>query len=99
MVSGSSGAPSGGYVDGEWKYIRHYKKPHPFQSSAVDMHSGKPMLEMLFSLKDDPAEMNNRINDPELGEKAAELRQLCDEDLTKLLKIRKDYGVQYQLKE
>jgi hypothetical protein len=54
---------------------------------------------MLFSLKDDPGELNNRINDPELKDKLRELRRLTDADLEELLELRKSYANQYQLNE
>jgi len=84
-----------GYVDSEFKYIRYYKVDHPFEPGDIDRHGGRPVFEMLFSLKDDPDEKNNLINDPKLKDKLIELRRLCDAELANLLKLRMDYTAHY----
>lgn len=88
-----------GHVDGEWKYIRFFKTAHPYPINDIERLGDEPVFEMLFSLETDPEERINRIKDPELREKLAELRRVCDADLTNLLKLRKEYAAHYRLKE
>ncbi len=78
-----------------WKYIRFFKAPHPYESSDIEKQGAEPVLELLFSLEDDPEERDNRIDDPELRTKAAELRRGCDSDLNRLLRLRKKYASRY----
>ncbi len=99
MYTGRDTPLQEGYVDREWKYIRFYKKPHPFGQSDINKHSGAPVFELLFSLKDDPGEVNNLVGNPAFKENLAELRSKCDGDLTNLLKIRKEYAAHYQIEE
>jgi len=95
MYTGRDTPLQEGYVTGQWKYIRFYKKPHPFKPSDVDHHSGKPVFEMLFSLTDDPAEKHNLVSDPQHKEKLTELRKLCDRELARLLEVREGYAAKY----
>ena len=97
MYTGRDTPLQEGYVDGEWKYIRFFKSPHPYNVSDVEKQGDEPVFEMLFSLKDDPGENDNRINDPELQNKLVELRRLCDAGLENLLKLRKDYAAYYNI--
>ena len=99
MYTGRDTPLQEGYVDGEWKYVRHYKKPHPFAQNDIDKHSGEPVFSMLFSLKDDPQEMNNLAKNPDYADKLAELSSACDSELSKLIRIRKDYAGHYSLTE
>ena len=97
MYTGRDTPLQEGYVDGEWKYIRYSKTPHPYILSDIERLDGEPVFEMLFNLKDDPAELNNRIHDPASKAKLAELRELCEADLAQLLKLRQKYSTHYQL--
>lgn len=97
MYTGRDTPLQEGYVDGKWKYIRCYKKPHPFSPSDVDRHSGAPAYEMLFSLNDDPAEVNNLINNPVYKQKHAEMRSKCDTELAAILKVRRGYDSHYEI--
>ena len=97
MYTGRDTPLQEGYVTEEWKYIRYSKTPHPYEITDIEKEGREPVFEMLFSLKDDPGEMDNRINDPILHGKLTELRNLCDADLAKLLKLRKDYAAFYDL--
>ncbi len=97
MYTGRDTPLQEGYVDGEWKYIRYSKTPHPYKVSDIERLDGEPVFEMLFNLKNDPGEMNNRIHDPTLKAKLAELRDLCEADLSQLLKLRQEYSTHYQL--
>ncbi len=97
MYTGRDTPLQEGYVDGDWKYIRYFKVPHPYDPNDVQTLGEKPVFEMFFSLKDDPAEMNNLIDDPEYREKLMELRRLCDDDLEGLLELRQEYAEQYRL--
>jgi arylsulfatase A-like enzyme len=97
MYTGRDTPLQEGYVDGKWKYIRHFKVPHPFSQQDVKQAGRPPVYEMLFSLEDDPGEKKNRANDPEVAEKLAELRGHCDADLAHLLRLRKDYAAHYGL--
>lgn len=97
MYTGRDTPLQEGYVKGNWKYIRYSKSPHPYSIDDVEALDGKPVFEMLFNLKEDPGEVTNRINDPKLESKVAELRQLCEADLGKLLDLREEYAVRYQL--
>lgn len=99
MYTGRDTPLQEGYVDGSWKYVRFYKKPHPFQPSDVDRHSGEPVFEMLFSLADDPAELHNRARDPKYKKKLTELRRQCDAGLAELLEIRVEYASKYGIEE
>lgn len=99
MYTGRDTPLQEGYVDGEWKYIRCFKVPHPFMAGDVEKQGEKPVYEMLFSLKDDPGEMNNLAGDPEFSAELARLRHLCDEDLGDMLQLRRDYAEQYKLTE
>jgi len=95
MYTGRDTPLQEGYVDGEWKYIRYFKIPHPYNVSDVEKRNRQPVFEMLFSLKDDPEEKYNRINDPGLKGKLGELRGHCNSDLANLLQKRKDYAAHY----
>ena len=44
---------------------------------------------MLFSLKHDPSERNNLVNQPEYKVKLEELRSKCEEELNMLLENEK----------
>jgi arylsulfatase A-like enzyme len=99
MYTGRDTPLQEGYVDGDWKYIRYYKKPNPFDQDDIDQHSGEPVFEMLFSLKDDPAEVYNLAGDPNHQKKLAELRNKCDADLAKILKLRREHTAYYQIEE
>ncbi|MBK1875780.1 sulfatase-like hydrolase/transferase [Pelagicoccus mobilis] len=85
-----------GYVDGEWKYIRYSKAPHPYAQSDVESPQ-ETVFEMLFSLKNDPTEIDNLAENPEYKEKLLELRKECLSELGKLLKLRKNYSNKYGL--
>lgn len=99
MYTGRDTPLQEGYVDGQWKYIRYYKIPHPFRADDVDKHSGEPVFEMFFSLTDDPDEMHNLNDDARFQDKLAELRRHCDADLKHLLKLRDDYATHYRIAE
>ena len=88
-----------GYVEKGWKYIRYFKKPHPFEQSDIDKPSGKPVFEMLFSLKDDPEEEINLVENPEHQDKLEELRKKTDEALAGVLEDRKKYASKYGISE
>ena len=62
----------------------------------LEKQGSQPVFEMLFSLKDDPGENNNRINDPEVKERLVALRRSCDAGLANLLKLRADYAKHYK---
>lgn len=97
MYTGRDTPLQEGYVDGDWKYIRCFKVPHPYNQSDVVTQGRVPVFEMLFSLEDDPLEKNNRAIDPDLKGKLQELRHLCDSELESMLKVRNDYAVHYKL--
>ena len=96
MYTGRDTPLQEGYVDGEWKYIRCSKAPHPYAPGDVEQQGRAPVYEMLFSLKDDPEEKNNRIHDPELKLKLAELRRLTEKNLANLLELRRGYAAHYE---
>lgn len=95
MYTGRDTPLQEGYVDGEWKYIRCYKSQFLYQLANVESIGREPIFEMLFSLKDDPKEMKNRINDPELKDIIEELKRKCDAELTTLLQLRSEYAAHY----
>jgi arylsulfatase A-like enzyme len=97
MYTGRDTPLQEGFVDGEWKYIRFFKAPHPYLHGDVEKTGEMPVFEMLFSLKDDPGEIKNLINDPEYKEKLKELRNKCSEELESILKVRKSYAEHFQL--
>lgn len=97
MYTGRDTPLQEGYVDGEWKYIRFVKAPHPYNLGDVEKTGEMPVFEMLFSLKDDPGEIKNLINDPEYKEKLKELRRKCSEELESLLQLRRSYAEHFQL--
>ena len=99
MYTGRDTPLQEGFVDGEWKYIRCYKKPHPFAQRDIDQHSGEPVFEMLFSLQDDPGEVTNLARNPAHREKLIQLRSKCDDELSKLLDCRRRYASHYELEE
>ncbi|OVE82720.1 hypothetical protein BVY04_00185 [bacterium M21] len=88
-----------GYTDGEWKYIRYFKVKHPYKQEDMERTGDTPIFEQLFSLKSDPEERNNLINNPEREQKIAELKNACDKDLNKLIELRKKYAEKYQITE
>jgi arylsulfatase A-like enzyme len=99
MYTGRDTPLQEGYVDGDWKYIRYFKIPHPYDPSDVENLGQEPVFEMLFNLKEDPDEMNNLIDNPEFNEKLMELRRLCEKDLDAMLDARDRYAQKYQLTE
>ena len=99
MYTGRDTPLQEGFVDKDWKYIRCYKKPHPFQQSDIDHHSGDPVFEMLFSLKNDPSETSNLAQEPQHKAKLAEMRKRCDEELASVLESRRAYAQHYGLEE
>ncbi|MEM8670567.1 MAG: sulfatase-like hydrolase/transferase [Planctomycetota bacterium] len=99
MYTGRDTPLQEGLVDGAWKYIRFYKKSHPFEQSDIDHHSGDPVFEMLFSLRDDPSESNNLAQQPTFNAKLVELRRKCDEELALLLDHRREYTLHYDLND
>ena len=84
-----------GYVDGEWKYIRFFKAPHPYRETDIVHRGREPVWEMLFSLRDDPGERENQISNPELQDKVNVFRRSCDHDVARLIQLRQDYAERY----
>lgn len=84
-----------GYVDGEWKYIRFLKVPHPYHQSDVERTGEAPVFEMLFSLENDPEEEHNLVDSPRCRRTLEELRRTCNADLGQLLTLRKAYAAHY----
>ena len=84
-----------GYVEGDWKYIRYFKAPHPYKVSDVEQTGREAVFESLFSLKEDPEERNDLSSKPGHLNRLERLRGLCDRELEKILQLRKDYSAHY----
>ncbi|MEX0324263.1 MAG: sulfatase-like hydrolase/transferase [Puniceicoccaceae bacterium] len=97
MYTGRDTPLQEGYVDKDWKYIRYFKAPHPYDPSHVETLGEEPVFEMLFNLKKDPGEMQNLADHPEYKDKLMELRDLCDADLETMMDLRSDYAEQYNI--
>lgn len=97
MYTGRDTPLQEGYVEGDWKYIRCFKLPHPYRTDQVEKQDEEPVYEMLFSLKDDPGEKINLASDPGYLEKLEQLRENCSRELEALLKLRTEYAEYYQL--
>ena len=95
LYTGRDSPAQEGYTDGEWKYIRFHKLPHPYAQADVEKTGITPVFEMLFSLKNDPGELNNLVDKPEYKVKLEELRSKCENQLNMLLEKRKQYTKRY----
>ena len=81
-----------GYVEEGWKYIRYYKKKGGMSSEEIGKHSGEPLYEMLFSLGEDPEEVDNLAGNPEYASRLKGMRQKTDDGLAEVLEIRRKYA-------
>ncbi|MEM9646035.1 MAG: sulfatase-like hydrolase/transferase [Planctomycetota bacterium] len=84
-----------GYIEDGWKYVRCFKADHPYSETQL-LHPGQdPVWEMLFHLERDPAEKENRIDDPSASLIADSLRAKCEAAVHEMNRARIHYRAQY----